>query len=400
MSDQTQENLDTFTEEVRSFLADNLTEKLRTEGENCAGIYADRPVALEWLQILNKKGWAVPHWPVEYGGTGWSLSQHHIFQRECVLASAPIITPNATHMVGPVLMKYGTPAQKEEFLPRIRSGEDWWAQGYSEPGSGSDLASLQCRAETDGDDYIINGSKIWTTHAHFSNKMFALVRTDSSGKKQEGITFLLLDMNLPGISVRPLISISGDHEFNEVFFENVRTPKSGIVGEEHKGWGVAKYLLEHERAGTQSPNLFVALQRIRSFVARNSQNTAYDLASDPSFKRKFVEAEMEVASLEAVEFKLMSSLNAGDPVGALSSVMKIHISNIKQQVSELGMWACEHYGQPYQPEARQYGSDFVPIGPKDAVTFVPKYLNDRATTIFGGSNEIQKNIIAKQMIGL
>ena len=400
MTEQSSENLVVFEEEVRDFLSDNLSEKLRIEGANCAGIYADKPVAWEWLQVLNSQGWAVPHWPVEYGGTGWSLAQHHIFQRECVLASAPRITPNATHMVGPVLMKYGTQKQKEELLPRIRSGEDWWAQGYSEPGSGSDLASLQCRAETDGDDYIINGSKIWTTHAHFSNKMFALVRTDSSGPKQQGITFLLLDLDLPGISIRPLISISGDHEFNQVFFEDVRTPKTGIVGEEHEGWGVAKYLLQHERSGSQSPSFYVALQRIRSFVSQGVDGSGYDLGLDPSFQRKAIEAEMEIANLEAIEFKILSSINAGEPVGALSSLMKIQISNTKQTVSELGMYACERYAMPFQPEARLYGSNFVPIGPKDAVTFVPKYLNDRAATIYGGSNEIQKNIIAKQLIGL
>ena len=400
MSEQAVENLELFAEEVRDFLSDNLSERLRIEGANCAGIYADKPVALEWLQILNNQGWAVPHWPVEYGGTGWSLAQHHIFQHECVLTSAPRITPNATHMVGPVLMKYGTDKQKNELLPRIRSGEDWWAQGYSEPGSGSDLASLQCRAESDGDDYIINGSKIWTTHAHFSNKMFALVRTDSSGRKQQGITFLLLDLDLPGISIRPLISISGDHEFNQVFFEDVRVPKSGLVGEENDGWTVAKYLLEHERAGTQSPSFSVALERIRAFVAKGDIQHRSDLASDPSFQLKAIEVEMQISNLEAIEVKILSSINAGEPVGALSSLMKIQISNTKQAVSELGLRATEHYAAPFQPDARLYGSNFDPIGPKDAVTFVPKYLNDRAATIYGGSNEIQKNIIAKQLIGL
>ena len=266
MSNNQHSELELFTEEVRDFLAENLTKDLRTEGANCAGIYADRPVAMKWLQILNEKGWAVPYWPVEYGGTGWSLAQHHIFQRECALNSAPKITPNSTGMVGPVLMKYGTDKQKSELLPRIRSGEDWWAQGYSEPGSGSDLASLQCRAERDGDDYIINGSKIWTTHAHFSNKMFALVRTDSSGRKQEGITFLLLDLDNPGITIRPLISISGDHELNQVFFDNARVPASGIVGEENNGWAVAKYLLEHERTIVLSPTIIVTMKRIKAFA--------------------------------------------------------------------------------------------------------------------------------------
>ena len=400
MSKLAEDRLELFREEVRDFLSDNLSKKLRIEGANCAGIYADKPVALEWLKILNNHGWAVPHWPVEYGGTGWSLPMHHIFIRECFLASAPRITPNATHMVGPVLMEYGTDQQKSELLPRIRSGEDWWAQGYSEPNSGSDLASLQCRAESDGDDYIINGSKIWTTHAHFSNKMFALVRTDSAGRKQEGITFLLLDLDTPGISIRPLISISGDHEFNQVFFENVRVPKSGIVGEEHNGWCVAKYLLQHERAGTQSPNFYVALRRIRRFASQANDTDGSVLASDPAFSRKSIEAELQIANLEAIEYKVLSSIEAGEPVGALSSVMKLQISNTKQIVSELGLLACEYYSAPFQPAARQYGNNFESIGPSEAVTFVPKYLNDRAATIYGGSNEIQKNIISKQLIGL
>jgi acyl-CoA dehydrogenase len=232
-----------FRDEVRAFLDVALTEDLREAGRTCSGIYCDRPVAQRWLSILNDRGWAVPSWPVEHGGANWTVAQHYIFQRELTLADAPPVSPNATRMVGPVIIAFGTQAQKAEHLPRIRSGEDWWAQGYSEPGAGSDLASLQCRAERDGDAYVINGSKIWTTHAHWSNKMFCLVRTRFEGKPQTGISFLLFDLERPGVTIRPIISISGDHELNAVFFDNVRVPTSSLLGAENDGWTVAKYLL-------------------------------------------------------------------------------------------------------------------------------------------------------------
>ena len=398
METQSPRELDDFASEVRAFLDEALTPALRREGELCAGIYADQPVAKEWLQILNEKGWAVPHWPVEYGGTGWSVAKQQVFQRELALASAPSISPNSTHMVGPVLIAFGTDQQKDELLPRIRSGEDWWAQGYSEPGAGSDLASLKCKAVRDGNDYVLNGSKIWTTHAQWSNKMFCLVRTDSSGKPQTGITFLLLDLDLPGITISPIYSISGDHELNQVFFDDVRVPASGLVGEENDGWTVAKYLLQHERASLASPFLRVALRKVKQAAMRELGAGGRPLLEDPAFALKITETEIALKTLEALEMKVFSAASAGQPVGVLSSVVKIRFTELRQRVSELGIEAAGPFVSPLQPEARMANSNVAPVGPEATLTFTPEYLNHRAASIYGGSNEVQRNIIAKYIL--
>jgi len=393
-------SLTTFTDEVRTFLSENLTPDLRRAGEMCAGIYADQPVAVEWHRILNAQGWAVPAWPVEYGGTGWDLDQHAVFQREQTLAGAPVVTPNATRMVGPVVMAFGTQAQKDHYLPRIRTGDDWWAQGYSEPGSGSDLASLQCRAERDGDDYVINGSKIWTTHAQWSNKIFCLVRTDTSGKPQQGITFLLFDIDLPGIEIKPLISISGDHEFNQVFFDDVRVPVSGLLGEENDGWTVAKYLLQHERGGSYAVGLKIRLQKISDFAATEVSGNGTTLADDPDFKRAVAATRIELDVLEGFEQRLFSAVRSGEPIGSLSSAIKVRGTEMRQRVTELGIEAVGYYGLPYQPEARTFRSNVEPLGSALAATSMPQYLNDRAASIYAGSNEIQRNIMSKAVLGL
>lgn len=389
-----------FTNEVRTFLAENLTPELKRAGELCAGIYADQPVALEWHRILNKQGWSVPSWPVEYGGTGWNLEQHAIFQRELTLASAPVITPNSTRMVGAVVIAFGTKEQKAHYLPRIRSGEDWWAQGYSEPGAGSDLASLQCKAVREGDHYVINGTKIWTTHAQWSNKIFCLVRTDNTGKHQQGITFLLFDIDLPGIEIRPLISISGDHEFNQVFFDNVRVPISGLLGEENDGWTVAKYLLQHERGGSYGPGLKTSLGLLKSFASQEANGTLNPLISDASFAQKIAAAEIELSVLESFEQKTFSAVNSGQPIGTISSAIKIRGTEMRQHITELAVEAVGYYGFPYQPEIRAYESNLDPIGSPLAATAMPQYLNDRAASIYAGSNEIQRNIITKTVLGL
>lgn len=393
-------DLNLFTEEVRAFISDNLTPDLKRAGELCAGIYADQPVAVEWHRILNKQGWSVPAWPVEYGGTDWNLEQHAIFQRELILANAPVVTPNATRMVGPVVIAFGTDEQKSHYLPRIRSGEDWWAQGYSEPGSGSDLASLQCKAVREGDHYIINGTKIWTTHAQWSNKIFCLVRTDNSGKHQQGITFLLFDIDLPGIEIRPLISISGDHEFNQVFFENVRVPISGLLGEENDGWTVAKYLLQHERSGSYAPGLKTRIDLLKSFAGQEQNGTAEPLMADADFARKIAATEIELSVLESFEQKIFSAVNSGDTVGAVSSAIKVRGTEMRQRVTELVVEAVGYYGLPYQPEARAFETNTAPIGSTLAATALPQYLNDRAATIYAGSNEIQRNIMTKAVLGL
>ncbi len=393
-------DLNQFTNEVRSFIYESLTPDLKRAGELCAGIYADQPVAVEWHRILHKRGWSVPAWPVEYGGTDWNLEQHAIFQRELILANAPVISPNSTRMVGPVVIAFGTEEQKTQYLPRIRSGDDWWAQGYSEPGSGSDLASLQCKAERDGDHYIINGTKIWTTHAQWSNKIFCLVRTDNSGKYQNGITFLLFDIDLPGIEIRPLISISGDHEFNQVFFENVRVPASGLLGEENDGWTVAKYLLQHERSGSYAPGLKTRIDLLKSFASQEENGTAEPLMDDAAFARKIATTEIELSVLESFEQKIFSAVNSGETVGAISSAIKVRGTEMRQRVTELVMEAVGYYGLPYQPETRAFETKTAPIGSTLAATALPQYLNDRAATIYAGSNEIQRNIMTKAVLGL
>ncbi|MGB0920665.1 MAG: acyl-CoA dehydrogenase family protein [Alphaproteobacteria bacterium] len=393
-------NLDHFTDEVRGFLSEKLRPELQRAGEMCAGIYADQPVAVEWHRILNDQGWAVPSWPVEWGGTNWDLEQHAIFQRELTLANAPKVTPNSTRMVGPVVIKFGTDEQKNHYLPRIRTGEDWWTQGYSEPGAGSDLASLQCKAVREGDEYVINGTKIWTTHAQWSNKIFCLVRTDNSGKPQQGITFLLFDTDVPGLEIRPLISISGDHEFNQLFFEDVRVPVSSLLGMENDGWTVAKYLLQHERGGSYATGLKVKLAQLREFAKAEGAGAATPLANDVDFMRALAGAQIELDVLYAFEQKLFSAVTSGQPVGAMSSAIKVRGTELRQRVTELVMEAVGYYGLPYQPEARAFRSNVAPVGSALAATALPQYLNDRAATIYAGSNEIQRNIMSKGILGL
>ena len=388
-----------FTDEVRTFINDNLTPELKRAGELCAGIYADKPAALEWHKILNHKGWAVPSWPLAWGGTDWSLEQHAIFARELTLSMAPSISPNSTKMVGPVVIEFGSDEQKRHYLPRIRSGEDWWAQGYSEPGAGSDLASLSCAAMRDGEHYIINGSKIWTTHAQWSNKIFCLVRTDTSGKPQEGITFLLFDLDLPGIKVNPLISISGDHEFNQVFFNDVRVPATALLGKENHGWTVAKYLLQHERGGRSAAGLKVRLEHLKTFISEATSSKS-SLLNDFAYCRELNRLEIDMETFNSFENKIISAVASGHPVGTISSALKIRRAELKQQLAQCVMTAVDYYGLIHQPEIRVFGSNAEPVGSAIAATAAPQYLNDRAATIYAGSNEVQRNIIAKSILGL
>jgi alkylation response protein AidB-like acyl-CoA dehydrogenase len=384
-----------FQHEVRAFLDDKLTEELRAAGRACSGIFCDRPVAQRWLSILNDRGWAVPHWPVEHGGTGWSVTQHYIFERELTLADAPPIAPNATRMVGPVIIAFGTPDQKARYLPKIRSGEDWWAQGYSEPGAGSDLASLQCRAVRDGNDYVINGTKIWTTHAHWSNRIFCLVRTRTDGKPQTGISFLLFDLDTPGISIRPIISISGDHELNQLFFDDVRVPVSSLLGAENDGWTVAKYLLSHERSHQYAPGLRARLKRLKRFAGEQQ------LAADPMFRRKLAEAEMMLDALEATELRMVSAFSAGKPPGlAQAGQMKVQGTELRQRLTEIAVEALGPYALPWQPASRGNWPSNAPVGPEYAPVAVGQYLNDRAASIYAGSNEVQRNIMAGALLAV
>ena len=383
-----------FRDEVRAFLDQALTPELREAGQRATSVFMDKRYSLPWQKILHTKGWAAPSWPKAYGGPGWSEMQRRIFAAECARAGAPSLAPMGLRMVGPVIMGFGTPEQKAHYLPRILSGEDYWCQGYSEPGAGSDLASLQLRAERDSDDYVLNGQKIWTTHAHWANRMFCLVRTSVQGKPQAGITFLLLDMHLPGIKVRPIITLAGEHEVNEVFFENVRTPVSGRVGEENAGWTVAKYLLEFERGGGSAPGLKVMLERVKAAARERG------LLQDPAFRARLASAEIAVEAIEISEQRILVELSAGKNPGPASSMLKTQGGEAMQMVDELMVEVAGVYAAADQPQAREPGSNVEPVGPWDALTAMPRYLNDRAASIYGGSNEIQRDIMARLVLGL
>jgi len=379
-----------FAEEVRAFLAEALTPALREVGRRATSVFTEPQYSLVWQRILHKQGWVAPSWPREFGGPGWSLAQRRIFAAECARAGAPSLAPMGLQMVGPCIMHYGTPEQRAHYLPRILSGEDYWCQGYSEPGSGSDLASLQLRAVREGDDYVLNGSKIWTTHAHHANRMFCLVRTSSEGRPQTGITFLLLNMDQPGLKVDPIVTLAGEHEVNQVFFDDVRVPVTGRLGEENQGWTVAKYLLEFERGGSSAPGLMAMLARLRA---------AADL-DDPEVRRELASTEIGLLAIDMMEKRLLSTLSSGGKPGAASSLLKIQGASTLQHLDEIGLGSAGVYAAVDEPEARMPGSNIEPVGPDTALTAAARYLNDRAATIYGGSNEIQRDIIAKMVLGL
>ncbi|MBU6252795.1 MAG: acyl-CoA dehydrogenase family protein [Alphaproteobacteria bacterium] len=393
-------DLAAFRADVRSWLAANLTDELREVSARSTSVFVDKQHTLKWQAILHKKGWVAPSWPAQYGGTGWSEAERHIFASECALAGAPPLAPMGLRMVAPAIMHYGTEAQKAQYLPRILSGEDYWCQGYSEPGSGSDLASLSLRAERDGDHYILNGSKIWTTHAHFANKMFCLVRTSREGRPQQGITFLLLDMDTPGITVRPIHSIADDHDFNQVFFEDARVPVSGRLGEEDHGWSVAKYLLEFERAVAHSAGLKAALSEIVRHTRALPAGDGGAMLDQPDIRRRISGLAAQIDAIEASEDVVMAQVARGRNPGPAASMLKIQGTETAQKVQELAVELAGDYAAVSQYAARQPGSNVEAIGPEVALTAVARYFNGRAASIYGGSNEIQRNIIAKMVLGL
>lgn len=390
---------ETFRDEVRAFLDSALDDDLRDGARFCPGIFQDYDTNLRWHRILFEKGWIAPSWPKQYGGTGWGLLQRYIWSTETSLAGAPRVAPMGLAMCGPMLIGHGTDEQKAYYLPRILSGEDYWCQGYSEPGSGSDLASLKLRADSDGEDYLLNGTKIWTTHAHVANRMFCLVRTNFDGRPQQGITFLLLDMDSPGITVEPIIFASGEHDVNQVFFDDVRVPKANRVGEENQGWTVAKYLLEFERGGGGSAGMQVGLKRLRQLAGVTPVN-GESLDSQPAFRRKLAEAGVQIESIQYTEFRIMAALSQGGSPGPESSILKNLGSEMGQRLNELAVEALGYYADVHQPEARRVGSNVEPVGPKQGLVTFPGYFNMRASSIAGGSNEVQKNIVAKLVLGL
>lgn len=397
-----------FQDEVRGFFATNLTDELRAAGRLMTSVYSDHEASLEWQRILARKGWAAPAWPVEYGGCEWSVAQHYIFAREYAGSGAPLLSPMGIKMCAPALIAFGTSEQKSYYLPRMLSGEHFWCQGYSEPAAGSDLASLQMTALDDGDGFVCNGTKIWTTHAQVANWIFCLVRTSREERAQQGITFLLIDLTSPGISIRPIVSLTGEAIQNQIFFTNVRVPKANVVGQIGAGWTVAKHVLDFERGGTAyAPRLQAELDELRSFAATVSAGGTSSLLDDPLFAARLAAASIRASALQVYELRVMSKLGKGEPAGPAASIMKVLGTELHQHISEIALEAAGHYGRAYQPQAARPGgpvslphSDVLAVGPRAAVLAPLRYLNERAGSIYAGSNEIQRNIIAKAALGL
>ena len=386
-------------QEVKEFLNSALTPELLAGSAACPGIFQDYEINMKWHKLLYEKGWIAPSWPKEFGGTGWDLTQRYIWTTEATLSDAPKTAPMGLGMCGPMLIGHGTEEQKAYYLPRILSGEDYWCQGYSEPSSGSDLASLSLKASQDGDALVLNGSKIWTSHAHFANKMFLLARTNDEGKPQQGITFLLVDMKSPGISVQPIFFASGTHEVNQVFFENVRVSKSNIVGEENQGWKVAKYLLEFERGGGGAAGHKANLKKLKQF-SRAVPAGGSSLIQDPSFKSKLDAAEVQIEAIQLTEWRVMAQLSKGASPGPESSIMKNLGADIGQLLTELMVEAIGLYSCPDQSQLFSTIDSDTSIGPKEGNKAFERYFNYRASSIAGGTNEVQKNIVAKLVLGL
>ena len=382
-----------FHEEVRGFLKESLTPEMIEAGKKATSVFIEPEYTLPWQRKLHEKGWVAPHWPKEYGGPGWTEMQRYIFAAECSAASAPSLAPMGLNMVGPCIIGYGTPEQKAYYLPRILSGDDYWCQGYSEPQAGSDLASLQLKAVRDGDDYVLNGTKIWTTHAHHANKMFCLVRTDFDCKPQKGITFLLLDMNTPGIKVDPIIMLSGEHELNQVFFDDVRVPVSGRLGEENDGWTVAKYLLEFERSGGSSAGLAEAIRRLRRFVVKN-------VSDDTGLRAKLERASILVESILITEQRIVAAVSKNGSPGPAASILKVQRTELMQLVDEISIAAKGIYAGVHQPDSWVPLANVETLGPEELTVSMAKYLNNRAASIYGGSNQVQRNIVAKAVLAL
>ncbi len=382
-----------FRAEVRRFIAENFPESLKGRSRRD---FDTREDFVAWHKVLYKKGWVAPLWPVEYGGTGWTVTQRYIFNEECAEAETPPLLPFGLSMCGPVIYTFGNAAQKQRFLPGILSGEDWWCQGYSEPGSGSDLASLKTRAVREGDHYIVNGQKTWTTLAQYADWIFCLVRTDPDVKQQEGISFLLIDMKTPGITVKPIIVLDGAHEVNEVFFDNVKVPVENRIGEENKGWTYAKFLLVHERSGIAGvARSKKAIERLKQ-IATSELVDGTPLMKTDEFSRKVAELEIDLAALEYTELRTLAREAQGKHAGPESSILKIKGTEVQQRITELAVEAVGYYAYPY---ARFFGDNEYPVGPDYALGQSGAYFNMRKASIYGGSNEIQRNIIAKAVLG-
>jgi alkylation response protein AidB-like acyl-CoA dehydrogenase len=389
-----------FRGQVRAFLAAALPAGLRHKVLNHLRLARDDYVG--WHKILARQGWAAPGWPREYGGPGWTQVQRHIFDEECARAGTPPVLPFGVNMVAPVIMAFGSPEQKAYYLPRILACDDWWCQGYSEPGAGSDLASLKMSAvrgqDHEGDHYIVNGQKTWTTLAQHADMIFCLVRTDSGVRKQEGISFLLIDMHAPGVTVRPIVMLDEDHEVNEVFFDNVRVPAANLVGQENKGWTYAKYLLGHERTGIaavgRSKRELARLKRL----ARREHKDGRPLLHDPLFGAQIAELEIELMALEVTVLRVLAQ--AGKAPGPEASMLKVRGTEIQQRLTELMVQAAGPLALPFDAAYLDGAREHSVIDDDFAAPLLAHYFNYRKTSIYGGSNEIQRNIISQMILGL
>ena len=387
-----------FQQEVRAFIEERLPGDLREKVERFLTL--GKEDYLRWQDILAEKGWLVHSWPVEHGGTGWSPVQRYIFEEEMGRANAPRIVPFGPKMVGPVICTFGSETQKAKYLPAIARNETWWCQGYSEPDAGSDLASLRTRAVRDGDHYVVNGTKTWTTTAQWADMMFCLVRTDTEVKPQEGISFVLIDMREPGVEVRPIVTIDGGREINTVYLTDVKVPVENRIGEENKGWTCAKFLLGHERFGIARIAESKARLRCLKDIARGHRAGGALLADDTDFKRSVAEIEIELTALEYTELRALMNAEHGGTPGVEANMLKIRGTEVQQKISEMLMRAMGYYALPHIPEAMEYGWNEAPVGPEYAAGLAPAYFNTRKTSIYGGTNEIQRNIIARMVLGL
>lgn len=391
-----------FRREVQEFLEENLTERLRSGFLRTPGVFVEPDLATEWHRILNNKGWATYTWPEEDGGTNWTPTQKYIFEKELADADTFYPTPISLRLIGPVICAFGTPEQKERFLPGIRNADDFWCQGYSEPGAGSDLASLKTKAELVGDEYVINGSKIWTTHAQHANWIFCLVRTSNEDRKQKGITFLLIPMDQPGVKVTPIISMSGDHEVNQVFFDNAISSVENRIGEEGEGWKVAKFLLQNERGGTcYAPRALAEIRRLRNYAGKAPSGVNGAMSHDRKFSENLAKLTLRAEALEVLELRILADVAKGRPLGAKASLTKLIAANLRQDIQQLESELFGYSGLQLPYSRPFYGNSAPePIGCSAAQNTLAKYLNGRAMTIYGGSNEVQKNIISKHILGL
>jgi alkylation response protein AidB-like acyl-CoA dehydrogenase len=388
-----------FRDEVRTFLKNDLPADIAKKIKSGLPISAQDYV--RWQKIVYKRGWGAPGWPTQFGGPGWGPVQMHIYDEEAAAAGAPRMIPFGLKMVAPVIMAFGNPEQQKRFLPRIISAEDWWCQGYSEPGSGSDLASVKTRAERQGDFYIVNGQKTWTTLGQHADWIFCLVRTDPNApKQQQGISFLLIDMKTPGITVRPIITMDGAHEVNEVWFENVKVPVENRIGEENKGWTYAKFLLGHERTNIAGVGASKReLGRLKN-IARQELKNGKPLIEDPLFAARIAQVEIDLIALEITNLRALSAETEKRAPGPEASILKIKGTEIQQALTELMMHAVGPYALPFGRESREEGDLKSVAGPEYAAPLAATYCNFRKVSIYGGSNEIQRNIISQMILGL